>query len=192
MVAITVDETNVGQIIATQGILTDVVLKTTPTRYGDDYLLVVDQLITQDEALNDVVLSETQLYNRCISKAFVSVDSILFTNGKYPFANLVVKTIPPGCSIEITTADPPAVPTLTALVPDTYASHGSSFTLTCEGTSFDANTVIIFGGFDVPTVMISDTEVYTTIKPNQYLTDTYPVQIRIDLFYTNSLDFTFT
>ncbi|HYV52085.1 MAG TPA: IPT/TIG domain-containing protein [Candidatus Eisenbacteria bacterium] len=191
MVAITVDETNVGQIVASNGILTDLVLKIVPTQYGNDYLLVVDQVMGKDDQNNDIVLGETQLYNRCISKAYVSMNSILFTNGQYPFANLIVKTIPPGCSVEIITADPPPAPTLTTLVPNTYDTDGIPFTLSCQGTGFTADAIIQIGDSDVPTMFISDTELNTNLNPNAYLTGDYQVQIHIGAFYTDSLNFTF-
>jgi hypothetical protein len=192
MTTITVDETQVGQMVATDGMLISVTLKSVPTQYGNDYLSLTDNYYVKDEQDNDILAQELGLYHLHISTAPVSADSILFTNGKYRFANLVLKSIPPGCTIDIETGPIPAPPTLTSLSPDTAVSGDPDFVLSCIGTGFDTSTVIRFGDFDEPTTFVSDTEVTTIVKPSLFAPATVQVFTHEGPTYSDPLDFTFT
>jgi len=192
MTTVTVDETMVGQILASDEMLISVTLKTAPTQYGNDYLSLTDNYYVKDEQNNDVLAQELGLYHLHVCTTPVGPDSVLFSKGKYRFANLVVKSIPPGCTLEVETGPIPAPPVLTSLSPDTAVSGDPDFTLSCIGTGFDPSTVIRFGDFDEPTTFVSDTEVTTIVKPSLFAPATVPVYTHEGSVYSSPIDFTFT
>jgi hypothetical protein len=192
MTTVTIDETQRGQIIATEEMLTSITLKSVPTQYGNDYLCLVNQYIGKDENDNDVVLEEYALFNLHIATSHASVDTNLMSGGRMRFANLVVKDIPPGSSFEIEHEPIPAPPALTSLSPDTAVSGDPDFVLSCIGTGFDADSVIKFGDIDEPTTFVSDTEVTTIVKPTLFTPSTVPVLVHEGPFFTDPIDFTFT
>jgi hypothetical protein len=86
-------------------------------------------------------------------------------------------------------------PTLTSLEPkNTAALSDPDFTISCIGTGFDAESVIVWGGGDEPTTFVSDTEVTTLVKPSTGGTaGSRSVLIRNGLGeQSNALDFTLT
>jgi hypothetical protein len=192
MPTVTVDETSIGQILATDGALKSITLKTVPTQYGRDYFSLVNQYIGKDANNNDVVLQENSLYTFHVSSSPVSPGSVLMTNGRSLFSNLVLKDIPPGCSFDIEYGTPPPPPTLTSLSPNTVVSGDPDFTLSCIGTGFNSRTVIKFGNYDEPTTLVSDTEVTTGVKPSLFAPAVVPVLVHDLNDYSASLDFTFT
>jgi hypothetical protein len=193
MTTLTVDETQFGQILATDEVLVGITLKSVPSQFDyTDYFSLVNQFMQPDELGNPVVIQEDSLYNLHIATSHVSVDSILMANGRSRFANLVLKNIPPGATFEIETGPIPAPPTLDSLSPDTAVSGDPDFVLSCTGTGFDATTVIKFGDFDEPTTLVSDTEVTTIVKPSLFVPGTVPVQTHEGPIFSDPLDFTFT
>jgi hypothetical protein len=195
MTIVTVDETQAGQIIASDGVLVSVTLKTIPNQYGNDYLSLTDCYYTKDALNNDVLAQELGLYNLHVCTTPVSAGSILFTAGKYRFANLTLKSIPPGCSIDIDYELPPAPPTpptLTLLNPATAVAGSEDQTVSCTGTGFTANSIVTFGGVDTQSVFNSDTELLIVVKPTLYNESIVPVQVREEYLSSGTLDFTFT
>src|SRR5215472_9025593 len=122
MPTVTVDESKIGQIVATDGKLIGITLKTVPTSYGNDYLSLVDGYYVPDADSNPVLVQELPMFNMHIASSPVSVDSVLMANGRDLFSNLTVKNCPPGCTFDIEYGTPPPPPTLTALNPDTAVS----------------------------------------------------------------------
>jgi hypothetical protein len=190
---ISVDESQRGQILATEEILIGITLKTVPTRFNsEEYFTLVDGYFIQDAQSNPVLIQEMRLFNLHISTSPFSPDSVLMTNGRMRFANLILKDIPTGCTFEIETGPYPAPPVLTALSPDTAVSGDPDFTLSCQGTGFGINTVIEFSGVDEPTTLVSDTEVTTGVKPSLFAPVTVPVRVHEGPIYSDPIDFTFT
>jgi hypothetical protein len=69
-------------------------------------------------------------------------------------------------------------PVLSSISPTTQV-HGTAFTLTCTGTSFDANATIIFGGVDQTTNHVSSTSVTASIGALQIpVAGNYAVSVR--------------
>ena len=90
---------------------------------------------------------------------------------------------------------PPSVaPVLSSLSPDTaVAGDATDITMTVTGTGFDASSIIMFGGLDEPTTLVSDTEVTTGVKPSLFVVpDDVPVAVRNASAMSNELTFTFT
>ena len=85
-------------------------------------------------------------------------------------------------------------PTLIGLVPNTCALGEADFTVSVQGTGFDAESVIVWGGADEPTTFVSETEVTTLVKPSVVTAPTtLPVLVRNGLGEeSNALDFTWT
>jgi hypothetical protein len=174
----TITEAEVGQVIATNGVLEEIVMVTSPTGYGYDYFCLSDD--------------DHVIYNLHVATSHFGAGSVLLANGKIPFTNLILKSIPVGCSFDITTAAPPAPPALTSLVPDTVVSGDPDLTLSCMGTGFTDQTIIRFGGQDEPTTLVSDTEVTTIVKPSLFAPAIVQVQVRDGDLFSEILDFTFT
>ena len=190
---ISVDESQRGQILATEEMLIGITLKTVPTTYDTDYFSLTDGYFIQDAQSNPVLVQEMPLYNIHVSTSHVAPDSVLMTNGRMRFANLILKSIPAGCTFEIETGAPPAPPVLTELSPDTAVSGDPDLTRSCQGTGFGVNTKIEFAGVDEPTTLVSDTEVTTGVKPSLFAPDAVvPVRVHEGPIYSDPIDFTFT
>jgi hypothetical protein len=96
MTQVTVTEAELGQVIATDSVLTDVVIVTVPTDYGS-YLTLVDDSLGQEKVILNVN----------ISISHVSIGSDLLSNGSVYFENLTLKSIPVGSSFQIDYEPPP-------------------------------------------------------------------------------------
>jgi hypothetical protein len=81
---------------------------------------------------------------------------------------------------------------LDSLSPDTVVSGSDDLTLSCIGSSFNAETIIKFGDFDEPTTLVSSTEVTTIVKPSLFAPAVVPVQVHNGPVYSAPLYFSFT
>src|SRR5215831_25706 len=115
MGTITVDDTQRGQILATEEMLIGITLKKVPTTFDTDYFSITDGYYIQDESGNPVLVQEMPLYNIHVSTSHIAPDSVLMANGRMRFANLILRNIPAGCSFDIETGPVPAPPVLTSL-----------------------------------------------------------------------------
>ena len=71
-----------------------------------------------------------------------------------------------------------ARPVLTSINPTTAVIGGADLTLHAIGSGFDANCAILFNGGREPTVLVSPTELTTTVKPSLVtIAGSYPVQV---------------
>jgi hypothetical protein len=177
MAQVTVTEAELGQSLATDQVLKSLTLKTPPSAAGyGDYFTLVDASVGQ------------VLYNFNPSISSVGTDSVLFSGG-HGFGDLTLQSIPAGSTFELDIGDPP---TLTSLSPDTAVSGDPDFILTCTGTDFTSGSVIMFGSEDEPTMMVSDTELTTGVKPSLFAPAIVPVTVRTGKFTSDPVDFTFT
>jgi hypothetical protein len=181
----TVTTADVGTVLSSDGVLTNVKLTKVPTAdgYGENI------------SLTDTFEGfENGLLHISPSTSYITVDHMLLTNSFIPFHNLTVKSMPLGCEIEVDFTDVASItPTLSSLSPSTAASGDPDFVLSCAGTNFRSSCVIIFGNEDEPTTFVSDTEVTTGIKPSLFAPAVVPVKIRTPgLPDTDPVDFTFT
>jgi hypothetical protein len=175
MPTLTITDANLGEEVATNGVITKAVLKKVPTVYSNDYLCLAD--------------GEVTIFNMHVHTSPVSVDSVIFS-GIGSFESLMVKSIPAGCEIEVETAD---APTLASLLPDTVVSGSEDFVITCTGTNFVPGTVIRFGPTnDELTTLVSDTEVTTIVKPSLFAPAVVPVAVHTGNLWSDWVDFTFT
>jgi hypothetical protein len=101
MTQVTVTEAELGQVIATDAMLTGITIETVPTEYRGYFTLV-------DEDLGN----EIQLYNIEPSTSHVSVGTVLMAGGSIPFKNLTLKSIPVGSSFQL---DYEPIPVVTPL-----------------------------------------------------------------------------
>jgi hypothetical protein len=92
-----------------------------------------------------------------------------------------------------TLPEPVGAPTLDSLNPDSaVAGDAADITLSCIGTGFTADTIIMFNGLPEPTTLVSDTEVTTGVKPSLFVVPAVcPVELHTNMNVTASLDFTF-
>jgi hypothetical protein len=99
------------------------------------------------------------------------------------WSNLVaVEAVPPG----------PA-PVLSALNPASVVLGSPDLTLSCVGTDFTPDAVIVFNGFDEPTTVVSPTEVTTGINMAVWAAPAVlPVKVRTGNGVSNELMFEFT
>lgn len=171
----TLTEAEVGTVLGTDGILAKIVMTAPPTGYDDGYFCLAD--------------GEKVLFNVHVSTTHISVGSELLSNGLILFKELTLKSIPKGCTFDIEFGVPP---TLDSLSPATAVSGDPDLVLSCIGTGFTGQTVIIFGSHEEPTTLVSDTEVTTGVKPSLFAPAVVPVQLRMGQIYTEALDFTFT
>ena len=171
----TITDAEVGQEVATNCILSKIVLTAVPTSYSDDYFCLTD--------------GDRVLYNIHIGTSPVSAGSVLMDNETILFESLTVKSIPVGCTLDYELTEPP---TLASLSPDTAVSGDPDLTLSCTGTGFTGRTVIKFGDHDEPTTLVSDTEVTTGVKPSLFAPAVVPVLVHNGPISTDPLDFTFT
>jgi hypothetical protein len=88
----------------------------------------------------------------------------------------------------------PSPPTLDALSPNTAVSgDATDITMSCIGTGFTPDSIIVFNGFLEPTTFVSDTEVTTGVKPSLFVVPaTCPVEVHTGSQVAGPLDFTFT
>jgi hypothetical protein len=181
----TVTNADVGTVLSSDGILTNVKLTKVPTAegYGEN--------ITLSDAFEGF---ENELLHICPSTSYMTVDHMLLTDTVVPFHNLTVKSVPLGCEIEVDFTDIASItPVLSSIAPDTAVSGDPDFVLSCTGTNFRSSSVIIFGNEDELTTFISDTEVTTGVKPSLFAPAVVPVKIRTPgLPDTDPVDFTFT
>jgi hypothetical protein len=171
----TITDAEVGQEIATDGILGEMVMVTGPSGYDDSYFTMAD--------------SEQIFYNVQLSTFHFGPGSVLLSNETIPFKSLVCKSMPKGCSFDLTFVDPPV---LSSLSPDTAVSGDPDFVLSCTGTGFTPRTVIRFGSQDEPTTLVSETEVTTGVKPSLFAPAVVPVMVHNGPIRTDPIDFTFT
>lgn len=91
---------------------------------------------------------------------------------------------------------PPEVvaPTLASLSPNmAVAGDPNDIVMSCIGTGFTADSIIVFNGFAEPTTLVSDTEVTTGVKPSLFAVPAVcPVEVHTLSQMTDALDFTFT
>jgi hypothetical protein len=180
----TVTAADVGTVLSSDGILTNVKLTKVPTTegYGEN--------ITLSDTFEGF---ENEIFHICPSTSYVTVDSMLLTDTIIPFHNLTVKSLPLGCEIEVDFTDVASVtPVLSSLSPNTAVSGDPDFELSCVGSGFRSGSVIWFGNEDEPTTFVSDTEVTTGVKPSLFAPAVVPVKVRTGPLDSESVDFTFT
>jgi hypothetical protein len=86
-----------------------------------------------------------------------------------------------------------SAPTVTTLVPATVPLGAPNFTVRVLGTGFTPDPVIVWNGIDVPTTVVSDTEVTTDVDMAVWLAPaTVPVAVRAGGVESASVSFTFT
>lgn len=175
----TITDAEVGQEVATDGILGSLKMTKAPTSYDDDYFCLMD--------------GETTIYNIHVSTTPISEGSNLIGNGTIAFKSLIVKSMPAGATFDYELG---SAPVLSSLNPATaVAGTDPDFVLSCIGSGFLPGTVIHFGAGadqDEPTTFVSDTEVTTTVKPALFVPDTVPVSVRYGPLKSETVDFTFT
>lgn len=176
-----ITDAEVGQEVATDGILGKLVLSAVPTEYGNDYFCLTD---------GD---GGPTLFNMHVQSSPVSAGSVLIDKGTVAFKSLFVKSIPPGCALDYELG---SAPTVSSLEPNTaVAETDPDFELKVIGTGFFPGTVIYFGAGidqDEPTTWVSDTEVSTIVKPSLFFPDTVPVSVRYGPLKSEPVDFIFT
>jgi hypothetical protein len=181
----TVTTAEVGTVLLSDGILQSIKLTKVPTAegYGEN--------ITLSDTFEGF---ENELFHVSPSTQNVTVDSMLLTDTIVPFHNLTVKSMPLGCEVEIETTDIASItPTLSSLSPNTAVSGDPDLVLSCAGTNFRSNSVIVFGSEDEPTTFVSDTEITTGVKPSLFAPAVVPVKVQTPgLPDTDPVDFTFT
>jgi hypothetical protein len=181
----TVTVADVGTVLSSDGVLQSVKLTKVPIAegYGEN--------ITLSDTFEGF---ENELVHICPSTSYVTVDHMFLTDSIVPFHNLTVKSLPLGCEIEVEFTDIASlIPVLSSITPDTAVSGDPDFVLSCAGTGFRSNSVIMFGNEDEPTTFVSDTEVTTGVKPLLFAPAVVPVKIRTPgLPDTDPVDFTFT
>jgi hypothetical protein len=179
MTQVTVTEAELGQVIAMDAMLNEIIMETAPTEYRS-YFTLVDE----DQGF------ELSIFNIDPTTSHVGAGTILMSGGAISFKNLTLKSIPAGSSFQIDYGPPP---TLSSLSPNTaVAGTDPDFVLSCIGTDFTSGSVIYFGAEDEPTTLVSDTEVTTIVKPAMFVPDIVPVKIRTGTLYSDPIDFTFT
>jgi hypothetical protein len=92
-------------------------------------------------------------------------------------------------------APPPAEPlSLTSLSPDTAVSGDEAdIVMSCIGTGFKPECIIVFNGHEEPTTFVSDTEITTGVKPSLFVVPAVcPVEVHFHSSRTGAVDFTFT
>jgi IPT/TIG domain len=90
--------------------------------------------------------------------------------------------------------EPGPAPTLDSLKPAEAALGDPDLAVSCQGSGFTAESVIVFNGGDEPTTFVDDTEVTTVVKPSTAtVAGSFPVSVRnADRQQTEPLNFTFT
>lgn len=181
MPTVTVTEADVGNVLATAGVLSSIKMLTAPTSYTDDYFSLSDPI--QNRAL----------FNLHISTAYVSDNSVLMSGGEALFNELVLSAIPAGSSFEITTVtEADITPVLTSLSQTSAVSGDPPFALTCNGSQMTGNTVINFAGTDQQTTFGDPTRVGCLIMPIIYPPGPVQVYLHDGGLESAPLTFTFT
>ena len=90
--------------------------------------------------------------------------------------------------------EPPAPPELTSLSPNTAVSgDATDITMSCIGSGFTPDSIIVFNGYIEPTTFVSDTEVTTGVKPSLFAVPAVcPVEVHTGSQVAGPIDFTFT
>jgi len=90
--------------------------------------------------------------------------------------------------------EPPAAPTLDSLSPATAVSgDAADIVMSCIGTGFTPDSIIVFNGYIEPTTFVSDTEVTTGVKPSLFAVPAVcPVEVHTGSQVAGPIDFTFT
>jgi hypothetical protein len=83
-------------------------------------------------------------------------------------------------------------PVLSSLTPDTAVSGDPDFDLSCAGTYFTPDCLIMFGAVAEPTTFVSATELTTIVKPSLFAPAVVPVTVRNGPMNSDAVDFTFT
>jgi hypothetical protein len=180
----TVTAADVGTVLSSDGILTDVKLTKVPAAegYGEN--------ITLSDTFEGF---ENELFHVSPSTQPMTTDSVLLASTIIPFHNLTVKSLPAGCEIEVDFTDVASLtPVLSSLTPNTAVSGDPDFVLSCTGTGFRSGSIIFFGNEDEPTTFVSDTEVTTGVKPSLFAPAIVPVRVQTGPLSSDSVDFTFT
>ena len=89
---------------------------------------------------------------------------------------------------------PDVAPVISSLSPNAgVCGDPADLTMIVTGTGYLTNSIIMFGGLDEPTVIVSDTELSTIVKQSLFLgPDAIPVCVRNGDALSNELTFTFT
>jgi hypothetical protein len=88
---------------------------------------------------------------------------------------------------------PPPAPVLTSIDPTSAEIGGADVTLTCTGSGFTEESVIVFNGSAEPTTFVSDTELTTIVKPSTAsIVISVPVAIYQDSGRSGDQMFSFT
>ena len=93
------------------------------------------------------------------------------------------------------TPEPPEgeAPTLSSIEPNISPVGGPDIEMHAYGTGFTAASIITFNGGDEPTTFVSDTDIYTTVKPSTAgVMGAFPVTVRNGAQESAAVDFTFT
>ena len=89
--------------------------------------------------------------------------------------------------------EPPAALKLSFIDPAEAVIGGSDVEMHAIGEGFTAGTVIMFNGGEEPTTRVSDTDIFTTVKPSTAtMAGAFPVTVRRGDEESTSVDFTFT
>lgn len=84
-------------------------------------------------------------------------------------------------------------PHLNALEPNNCAGGDAEFTLSCVGTNFEDDAVIVWNNGDEPTTFVDTSRVTTTVDPSTItVAISIPVQVRSRGIVSNALAFTIT
>lgn len=87
---------------------------------------------------------------------------------------------------------PPVYPELDSIDPATAAIGGAPFTLTCHGSNYTAQSVIMFDDAALATTFVSDQELTALVDPAAAVAGTVPVAVVTGADGTDPLDFIFT
>lgn len=89
---------------------------------------------------------------------------------------------------------PDVAPVISSLSPaSAVAGDATDITLIVTGSGYLTNSIIMFGGLDEPTVIVSDTELSTIVKCSLFVNpDDVAVNVRNGDAVSNELTFTFT
>lgn len=182
MPTITVTDADAGNVISSEGgALTSIKMLTAPTSYTDDYLCLSDPGHIRP------------IFNMHISTSYVSDGSNLMSGGEALYDELVLASIPPGSSFEITTlTEADITPVLSSLQPNTAVAGDPPFALTCNGSIFSGDSVVNFAGTDMSTTFGDPTKIGCLVMPIVFTPSTVQVFVHDGGLKSASLPFTFT
>jgi hypothetical protein len=104
----------------------------------------------------------------------------------------VERKLADGTLVEV---EAPAVPTLSALSPNTAVLGSADVVMECQGSGFiEGWSVIVFNGYEEPTTFIDEGHITTGVKPSIFtVAEGLPVLVRTPgVGDSAALDFTFT